>query len=113
MRKILITLLILIVGLAALWIFAGSSLAVLVDRFYTIQAASIPVQSISYEGAGDGGVLRIGSDQFNLAPADAKAEPPHIGSTKNDELALANGGKVFTLGSANVAENQPLISQVQ
>jgi hypothetical protein len=93
MRKILIALLILIVTMSILWLFAGAQIARLVDRFGTRTIESKPVHSIAYEGSGDDGSLVIDGDRLFLTPLT------HIGSTKDNQLALAYRDKVFAFGN--------------
>jgi hypothetical protein len=60
MRRILVVLVILAVGiggLAALWIFRGREISSLIDRYWTVETQSKPIQSIAYEGSGTGGML--------------------------------------------------------
>jgi hypothetical protein len=101
MRKILITLGIVIafsVVVLATWIFAGRQISLFLDRFGAIETASNRVSSVVYEGNGTGGVLRI--NDLELSLNDRNGPAPSIGTTKNDQLALANGGKVFAFGPA-------------
>ena len=94
MRKILTILLILIITISILWIFAGRQVSEFVDRFGTREVESSAIHSISYEGAGDGGTLIIdAAHPLDLAPLN-----PHIGTTKDGQLALSFGGKVFAFG---------------
>jgi hypothetical protein len=116
MRRIVITLAIilaLIVGMSIVWIFGGRQISLLLDRLWTVETASMPVGSVTYEGNGNGGVIQFGTYRVNLAPADPHAEAPHVGSTKNDQLAMASGGKVFAFGPMHSSENDRLISDVQ
>jgi hypothetical protein len=94
MRKILIVLVIVIVTMSILWFFAGRQISEFVDRFKTVEFHSEAVPSISYEGKGDGGILRVNQNGLDLAPLN-----PHVGSTKENQLALAYGGKVFAFGA--------------
>lgn len=107
MRKILITLGILIafvVAMLATWIFGGRQVSLFLDRFGTIKTASNRVKSLVYEGNGTGGILRI--NDLELSLNDRSGPAPSIGTTKNDQLGLANGGKVFPFGPArSEAEN--------
>ena len=101
MRRILITLVILlacvIVG-SAIWIFGGSQLSLFVDRFGTAEISSARINSITYEGSGTGGILRVNDLALSLNPADSTCSTPNIGSTKDGQLALSAGGKVFAFG---------------
>jgi len=96
MRKLLITLPIavaLIAAVSILWIFGGRQISSFIDQLKTQEIESKPVHSIAYEGSGDGGSLVIDGDGLFLAPIN-----PHVGSTKDNQLALAHGGKVFAFG---------------
>jgi hypothetical protein len=100
-RKILITIAIVTACAAAmsiLWIFGGRQLSLSVDRFGTVETASIPIQSLTYEGDGTGGTLLINDLRLSLSPAVSHDSPPHVGTTKDEQLALSFGGKVFTFG---------------
>ena len=99
MRKFLITLAILvgfIAGVSAMWIFGGRQLSLFIDRYKTIETASERINSITYEGSGTGGILRV--NDLALSLNDTNGPSPNIGSTKDDQLALAAGGKVFAFG---------------
>jgi hypothetical protein len=101
MRRILITLVVLvacvIVG-SAIWIFGGRQLSLFVDRFGTAEISSARINSITYEGSGTGGILRVNDLALSLNPAESTSSTPNIGSTKDGQLALAAGGKVFAFG---------------
>jgi hypothetical protein len=99
MRKFLITLAILvgcIAAVSAAWIFGGRQLSLFIDRYKTIETTSAPIDSIGYEGSGTGGILRV--NDLALSLNDTNSPSPNIGSTKDDQLALAAGGKVFAFG---------------
>ena len=100
MRKILIILTILLlcaVATVAGWILGGRQLSAFIDRYWTVENDSAPIQSIRYEGSGTGGILVI--NDLGLSLNDVR---PHlslsIGSTKDNQLALATSGKVFPFG---------------
>jgi hypothetical protein len=98
-RKILITLGILVafvVALAASWIFAGRQISLFFDRFATIEMISARINSITYEGSGTGGILHV--NDLALSLNDRNGPTPNIGTTKNNQLGLADGGKVFAFG---------------
>jgi hypothetical protein len=111
MRKILITLGILIafvVAILATWIFGGRKISVFLDRFGTIEMISARISSLAYEGNGTGGILRV--NDLGLSLNDTNGPTPSIGTTKNDQLGLANGGKVFAFGPArSEAENLAVV----
>jgi len=106
-RKILISLGILVafvVAIVANWIFAGRQISLFLDRFGTIEMTSARINSIAYEGSGTGGILHI--DNLDLSLNDRNGPTPSVGTTKNDQPALADRGKVFAFGSARTeAEN--------
>ena len=107
MRKIVITLAILIavvVAFLATWIFYGHKISLLLDRFGTIEVTSARINSIAYQGDGTGGILHV--NDLELGLNDKNGPTPSIGTTKNDQLALADRGKVFAFGPVRTeAEN--------
>ena len=99
MRKILITLGILIafiVAVFASWIFGGRQLSLFLDRFWTIETASSRINSVVYEGSGTGGILHI--NDLALSLNDKNGPTPNVGTAKDGQLALADSGKVFAFG---------------
>jgi hypothetical protein len=100
MRKILIALLTLIVTMLILWMFAGRQISQFVDHFKMAKVESIAIHSIAYEGTGDGGTLLIDDHRLTLNPTNA-----HVGSTKDNQLALAYAGKVFAFGPLRSSES--------
>jgi len=107
MRKILITLAVLIavvIAFLATWIFYGHQISLLLDRFGTIEMTSARINSIAYQGNGTGGILHV--NDLELSLNDRNGPAPSIGTTKNDQLALADRGKVFAFGPVRTeAEN--------
>ena len=107
MRKILITLAILIafvIAILATWIFGGRRISLFLDRFGTIETVSKRVNSLVYNGRGTGGTLRVNDIELSLN--DRNDPAPSIGTTKNGQLGLADRGKVFAFGPArSEAEN--------
>jgi hypothetical protein len=100
MRKILVTLGILIafvVAVLATLIFGGRQVSLFLDRFTTIEVASARISSIAYEGSGTGGILHV--NELGLSLNDRNGPTPSIGTTKTDQVALADRGKVFPFGS--------------
>jgi len=101
MRRILITLVILVACVIAgltIWILGGRQLSLFIDRFGTVEISSARINSITYEGSGTGGILRVNDLALSLNAADSTSSTPNIGSTKDGQLALAAGGKVFAFG---------------
>jgi hypothetical protein len=107
MRKIVITLAVLIavvIAFLATWIFYGHQISLLLDRFGTIEMTSARVNSIAYQGNGTGGILHV--NDLELSLNDRNGPGPSIGTTKNDQLAVADRGKVFAFGPVRTeAEN--------
>jgi len=107
MRRILILLVTLAVGaatLAALWIFRGREISSFIDRHRTVETRSGSIQSIAYEGNGTGGILIVNDLSLSLnhvGPGLALS----VGSTKDNQLALASSGKVFPFGPLTFSEN--------
>ena len=100
MRKLLLTLgIVLICGVAILagWIFGGRQISMFVDRFGTVEIASVPIHSVAYEGSGTGGWLTVNDVHLGLDDKNPNIALS-IGSTKDNQFALASGGKVFALG---------------
>src|SRR4030088_22387 len=116
MRKILITLLIVVVlaiAMSILWIFGGRQLSLYRDRFGTIETGSIPIKSLTYEGNGTGGTLVANDLRLDLSPADSHDSPKHVGTTKDEQIALSFGGKVFAFGPLLLeTERQPTAQQL-
>ncbi len=107
MRKILITLAVLIavvIAFLAIWIFYGRQSSLFLDRFGTIEMTSARINSIAYQGDGTGGILHV--NDLELSLNDRNGPAPSLGTTKNDQLALADRGKVFAFGPVRTeAEN--------
>ena len=65
---------------------------------------SARINSIAYQGNGTGGILHV--NDLELSLNDRNGPAPSIGTTKNDQLALADRGKVFAFGPVRTeAEN--------
>jgi hypothetical protein len=103
MRRIIIALLLVIV-VAALWIWRGRDLSMFVDRFKTIDTSSRPIKTIIYEGSGTGGVLQADDLALSLNESELSGAQPNIGTTKDDQLALSFAGKVFPFGPLHEKE---------
>jgi hypothetical protein len=98
-RKVPITLGMLVafvIAIVASWIFAGRQISLFLDRFGTTEMTSARINSIVYEGSGTGGILHL--NDLALSLNDRNGPSPNIGTTKNDQLGLADGGKVFAFG---------------
>jgi hypothetical protein len=101
MRKVLLTLGILVIcGVAILagWIFGGRQISMSIDRFKTIEIASLPIHTVAYEGSGTGGWLTVNDVHLSLNHIINPKIALSIGSTKDNQFAVASGGKVFALG---------------
>jgi hypothetical protein len=84
-------------ALAALWIFRGREISSFIDRYWTVETKAAPIKSIAYEGRGTGGILIINGVSLSLNDVRANLSL-NIGSTKDNQLALAISGKVFPFG---------------
>jgi len=105
MRKILITLAIFValaIAVLADWIFGGRQISLFLDRFETIEKTSARIHSLVYEGNGTGGILRV--NELGLSLNDSDGPALSVGTTKDDQLGLASGGKVFPFGPARSEE---------
>ena len=99
-RELLITLAILIACITAIltsWIFGGRQLSLFIDRLGTVEIDSAKINSIAYEGSGTGGILIVNDAGLSLNET-APNLSPSMGSTKDNQFALASGGKVFAFG---------------
>lgn len=100
MRRFLIPLGTLVVGAAAvavLWIFRGREISSFLDRYWTTEIQSTPIQSIKYEGSGSGGILIVNGVSLSLNEPRPGLSLS-VGSTKNNQLALASNDRVFPFG---------------
>jgi hypothetical protein len=109
MRKILITLAIVVLSvsaLAATWIFGGRQISLFIDRFGTIEISSTAIRSLTYEGNGTGGWFTVNNDVHLILDDIIPKITLSIGSTKDNEVAVASEGKVFAFGpSLSAAED--------
>ncbi len=103
----------LLVATSISWIFSGQRLSLFLDRFGTIEIASAPIESISYEGTGTGGNLLVKNIHLSLSPADLISAEPHFGTTKDEQLALSLGGKVFAFGPLRSSAEETLAAEPQ
>src|SRR5207302_1501035 len=103
MRKILIALL-LVIAFGALWLWRGRDLSMLIDRFKLIETSSRPIKTIAYEGKGTGGILHVEDLDLSLNEVELGTAQPSIGTTKDDQLALSFGGKVFPFGPVTAGD---------
>src|SRR5438445_10402411 len=98
MRRLVFVFLILIVMMSILWLWRGRDLSMLIDRFELIETSSRPIKTITYEGNGAGGILHVDDLDLSLNEVELGTAQPSIGTTKDDQLALSFGGKVFPFG---------------
>jgi hypothetical protein len=100
MRRIVILLVVLVLfaaSLSVLWIFRGREISSFVDRYWTIEIQSTPIHSVHYQGSGTGGTLILNDVSLSLNEVSPRLSLS-IGSTKDNQLALASSGRVFALG---------------
>ena len=105
MRKVLVILLI-IVALVVLWLWRGRNLVMLADQFETVEINSRGISGISYEGSGAGGILHAEDIDLNLDETLLSGQKPNVGTTKDGQLALSFGGKVFPFGPSISQEDK-------
>src|SRR5260370_34762874 len=70
----------------------------LIDGLERIKRKSRQIRSIAYEGNGAGGILHVDNLDLSLNEVELGPAQPGIGTTKDDQLALSFGGKVFPFG---------------
>jgi hypothetical protein len=100
MRRVLIVIVVFVLSTAsilALWIFRGREISSFIDRYWTVETRSAPIQSIAYEGNGTGGILICDGVSFSLNDVRPGLSLS-VGSTKDNQLALASSGRVFPFG---------------
>jgi hypothetical protein len=108
MRRILIPFVIVVLCiaiLAALWILRGHEISSFIDRYWTIGIESAPIHAIAYEGSGTGGILICDGVSFSLNDVRPGLSLS-VGSTKDNQLALAISGKVFPFGPLKSASEE-------
>ena len=110
MRKFLVAVLI-IIALSVLWLWRARDVAPFIDRFKTIETNSQAVTAIAYEGSGTGGVIRVGDVNLSLDEIRFGEVKPNVGTTKDGQLALSFGGKVFPFG-ATLSQDDKLSANV-
>ena len=93
--------------MSILWVLAGRQIANFADQFKTTQLLTKPIHEIGYYGNGDGGTLVLDGVMLNLSPLN-----PHIGTTKDNEVAVAYSGKVFPLGPLGAADEGKFAASV-
>jgi len=84
-------------ALAASWIFKGREISSFIDRYWTVETRSGPIQSVAYEGSGTGGIL-IANDLSLSLNEVGSGLALSVGSTKDNQFALATSGRVFPFG---------------
>ena len=100
MRRFLTLLIIVAISAAAvtaLWIFRGREISSFIDRYWTVESQSAPIHSIAYEGNGTGGILTFNNLKLSLNEISPGISLS-VGSTKDNQLALASNGTVFPFG---------------
>ena len=90
--------LIAIAALSLLWIFAGRSFSLLLDRFGTAQLESRSVDRVIYEGNESGGVLEIGGLPLSTQDPDFRPFQLTFQRDSQHQFVLTTAGKSFLLG---------------
>src|SRR5207244_9740124 len=100
MRRFLLLLVIVAISaaaVAALWMFRGREISSFIDRYWTVESQFAPIHSITYEGNGTGGILIFNNLKLSLNEISPGISLS-VGSTKDNQLALASNGTVFPFG---------------
>lgn len=84
--------------MAIAWLMSTRQVSMLADRYGTIESDSSPIKSFAYEGNGTGGTLIVNDLRLSIDSTDPKIAKPHIGTDKENHLALSFGEKVFAFG---------------
>jgi hypothetical protein len=100
MRKILIALVIVIV-LAGFWLWRGREVSMLIDQLHLVETSSRTIKTITYEGSGTAGILRVDDLALSLNEVELGGAQPSVGTTKDNQLALSFNGKVFPFGPSS------------
>src|SRR5438132_8145186 len=111
MRRVLIKVAIVVALLVAMsipWIFGGRQLSLFLDRFGTVELISAPIRSISYEGNGSGGILRVNDLALSLNSLNPLLRSLEIGTTKDDQVALSFSGQVFNFAERRASQRNEL-----
>ena len=87
-----------LLGLLSLWIFAGRSLSLFLDRFITAHMESRSIDQVAYEGSEFGGTIEIAGTPFSTAGRDLKPFPLTFQQDPQHRFILFWGGKSFLLG---------------
>jgi len=94
--------------MSILWIFGGRQISLFLDRFGTVELISAPIRSISYEGNGSGGILRVNDLALSLNSLNPLLRSLEIGTTKDDQVALSFSGQVFNFGERRASQRNEL-----
>jgi hypothetical protein len=93
-RRFVIRPLLIALALAIGWLFAGRQLTLLLDRFVTIGAASLPISPREYDGGG----FLIGQLQMTFGSIDNRRFDLVLRSDSTNRVVLSSGGHSFILG---------------
>jgi hypothetical protein len=109
MRRILIRSAVLVgalLGLLSLWIFAGRSFSLFLDRFVTSHVESRSIDQVAYEGNESGGMFEIAGSPFSTAGRDLKPFPLTFQQDSEHQFVISLGGKLFSLGPISSEGNR-------
>jgi hypothetical protein len=87
-------------------------LSAAVDKFHVVRSSSRPITSITYEGNGSGGILRVNDIELTLNQVELGGAQPSFGTTKDGQLALSFRGKVFPFGPATSETDKLAVTNV-
>jgi hypothetical protein len=106
MRRILITLAIVVAVVAAIsasWILGGRQILLWLDGFGTAEVRTLPLSSIVYEGADTGGFFRMDEMILGTTAPDNRQFPISVRSDAQGNFVLTRDEKSFPLGKAREA----------
>jgi hypothetical protein len=87
-------LLITAVAVGIIWLCAGRYLTLLIDQIVTVRIASVPVNSLEYDGGG----FRAGELSMTFGSLDNQRFDLTLHSDASNRVVLTSGGRSFILG---------------
>jgi hypothetical protein len=86
--------LIIVAGMAIVWLLAARPLSLMLDRLLTVRVSSLPVRPLAYDGGG----FRIGELPMTFAGTDNLRLDLRLLTDSRNRVLLSAGGRTFTLG---------------
>jgi hypothetical protein len=85
---------VIVAGMAIVWLLAARPLTLMLDRFLTIRVSSLPVSPLAYDGGG----FRIGELPMTFTGTDNRRLDLRLLAGPMNHAVLSAGGQTFTLG---------------